>query len=95
MSEVSTAYVHILEKEYQVACPHDERPALNRAAAELDKRMRAIKSSGTIVGLERIAVMTALNLCHELQKVQRNTPPDDTEALERIAKKLDEALGKE
>jgi len=93
MSEVSTTYVNILDKEYQVACPEGEKPALSRAASELDKRMRAIKSSGSIVGLERIAVMAALNLCHELQKIQKNgSGRDEAEALERMAKKLEDAL---
>lgn len=92
MSDISTTFVNILDKEYQVACPEGEKAALNRAAHDLDKRMRAIRSSGAIVGLERIAVMAALNLCHELQ--QRNADPDsiDTETLERIAKKLDAVL---
>eukprot|EP01026_Neomeris_dumetosa_P080400 TRINITY_DN88989_c1_g1_i3.p3 TRINITY_DN88989_c1_g1~~TRINITY_DN88989_c1_g1_i3.p3 ORF type:complete len:113 (-),score=10.60 TRINITY_DN88989_c1_g1_i3:101-439(-) len=93
MSDISTDYVNIMDKEYQVACPPEEKPALNRAAAELDKRMRSIRSSGSIVGLERIAVMAALNLCHELQQAQKGTPSSaDTDALERLSKKLDEAL---
>ncbi len=92
MSNPSTAYVNILDKEYQVACPEDEKPALNRAAAELDKRMRSVRASGSIVGLERIAVMTALNLCHELQQAQKTGPVADNEVLERMAKKLEDAL---
>lgn len=92
MSETSTTYVSILDKEYQVACPESEQVALNRAADELDKRMRAIRTSGSIVGLERIAVMTALNLCHELQQAQKSGPVADTETLGRLAKKLEDAL---
>ncbi len=92
MSNPSTAYVNILDKEYQVACPEEEKAALNRAANELDKRMRGIRASGSIVGLERIAVMTALNLCHELQQAQKTGPMADNETLERMAKKLEEAL---
>lgn len=92
MKENSTTYVTILEKEYQVACPEGEKPALNRAASELDKRMRAIRSSGSIIGVERIAVMAALNLCHELQQSQNNGPIADQTSLLRIVKKLDDAL---
>ena len=92
MPEISTTTVSILDKDYQVACPEGEKAALNRAATELDKRMRAIRSSGSIVGLERIAVMAALNLCHELQQVQTNGPSADAPTLERFIKKLDEAL---
>lgn len=92
MSEPSTTYVNILDKEYQVACPKGEEPALTRAAVELDKRMRAIRSSGATVGLERIAVMVALNLCNELQQAQIAEPSADSETLERMTKKLDDAL---
>jgi len=92
MNDIATTHVNILDKDYQVACPDGEKTALNRAASELDKRMRAIKSSGSIVGLERIAVMTALNLCHELQQAKSGGNENDTQALERIAKKLDVAL---
>ncbi len=88
----STTYVNILDKEYQVACPDEEKAALNRAAAELDKRMRAIRASGSIIGLERIAVMTALNLCHELQQANGMDNSADIETLDRISKKLEDAL---
>ncbi|MEC8427752.1 MAG: cell division protein ZapA, partial [Pseudomonadota bacterium] len=49
-----TVFVKILDKEYQVACPPDERMALTQAAQELDNRMRVIKGSGSVIGLERI-----------------------------------------
>ncbi len=93
MSESQRVYVNILDKEYQVACKPDERDALLNAASELDERMRTIKNSGSIVGLERIAVMAALNLSHELLNsqdginLQRNS-----DALERITKKINSAL---
>ena len=92
MSDMSATLVQILDKEYQVACPEGERAALSRAAAELDQRMREIRSSGAIIGLERIAVMAALNLYHELQQKKENQNSQDTEVLERIAKKLDSVL---
>lgn len=85
--------VSILDKDYQVACPADERQALLDAASELDGRMRDVRKSGQIVGLERIAVMVALNLCHELQqsgKTQSGLTSD--EALQRLSEKLDAAL---
>ncbi len=93
MSESKTVYVNILDKDYQVSCPPEERRALDSAAAELDGRMRTIRASGNIIGVERIAVMAALNLCHELQAVKENQSgslPSDT--LERLANKLDKAL---
>ncbi|MFT5082303.1 MAG: cell division protein ZapA [Lentisphaeria bacterium] len=93
MSESPTVYVNILDKDYQVACPPDEKPALNRAALELDKRMRAIRSSGAIMGLERIAIMSALNLCHELQLTRTNGAEAPASVdLERLSEKLDQVL---
>jgi cell division protein ZapA len=60
--------VRIMEKEYVVACPYDERSALLDAAEFLNSRMREIRDNGKVVGLERIAVMAALNLAHEYLK---------------------------
>jgi cell division protein ZapA len=60
--------VRIMEKEYVVACPYDERSALLDAAEFLNARMREIKDSGRVVGTDRIAVMAALNLAHEYLK---------------------------
>ncbi len=62
--------VRIMEKEYVVACPYDERSALLDAAEFLNARMREIRDSGKVVGLDRIAVMTALNLAHEFLRVK-------------------------
>ena len=58
--------VRILEKEYQVACPVEERSALLDAAELLNGKMREIRDGGNVMGLDRIAVMAALNLANEL-----------------------------
>ena len=58
--------VHILDKEYLVACPDNERDALLNAARHLDHAMRGVRDSGRVIGSERIAVITALNITHEL-----------------------------
>jgi len=97
MSDDSRVSVLILDKEYQVACPPDERHELIRAASELDERMRAAKKAGNIVGLDRIAIMVALNLCHELQS-KRGTnlaDPETAKTLNRIDGKLNAALPEE
>ena len=60
--------VRIMDKEYVVACPYDERSALLDAAEFLNARMRDIKDRGRVVGTDRIAVMAALNLAHEYLK---------------------------
>ncbi len=71
-----TISVHILGKDYQVACPAEERDALRGAAAELDQRMKTIRQSGNVIGVERIAVMAALNLAYEL--LDGPSKPEDT-----------------
>lgn len=58
--------ITILDKEYLIACSDDERHDLIRSAEYLDKKMREIRESGKIVGSDRIAVMAALNITHEL-----------------------------
>ena len=58
--------VKILEKEYQFSCPAEERKALLESADLLNAKMREIRDSGKVVGLDRIAVMAALNMAHDL-----------------------------
>jgi cell division protein ZapA len=57
-------------KEYKIACEPEERDNLIRSAQEIDEQMRKIRDSGKIVGPDRIAVMTALNLAHELRAMK-------------------------
>ena len=84
------ATVRILDKEYQVACEPDEKAALLAAAQELDRRMRQVRNAGTTaLSLDRIAVMVALNLCHELQQERGKQP---AQALQKLSDKLDQAL---
>ncbi len=66
--EVMFAHVNvkILEKEYQIACPAEERKSLIDSAELLNGKMREIRDSGKVVGLDRIAVMAALNMANEL-----------------------------
>jgi cell division protein ZapA len=59
-----------MEKEYVVACPYEERSALLDAAEFLNGRMREIRDSGKVVGLDRIAVMAALNLANEFLRLR-------------------------
>jgi cell division protein ZapA len=63
---ITTVSVKILDKEYQVSCQEDEVDALTSSARFLDQQMRQIRESGKVFGLDRIAVMAALNLANEL-----------------------------
>jgi cell division protein ZapA len=65
-ADASRISVRILEKEYHVSCPPEERAALLDSAEYLNRKMREIRDSGKVVGLDRIAVMAALNIVNEL-----------------------------
>ena len=87
--------VDILDREYQFACKPAEREALKAAAVFLDERMRSIKNAGRLMALERIAVMTALNLSDELLKLQETEKHRQETVDNRIrmlVNELDDAL---
>lgn len=63
--EDNAVKIVILDKEYLVSCPDDEKEALDAAVRRLSEKMSAIKSGGKVVGIDRIAVMAGLNLAHE------------------------------
>ena len=67
---VSRISVRLLDREYQVACPAEERGNLLDSAEYLDGKMREVRDSGKVVGLDRIAVISALNLASELLKLR-------------------------
>ncbi len=58
--------VHILDREFMVAAPPEEREGLLESARQLDTRMREIRDAGNIVGIDRIAIIAALNITHEM-----------------------------
>lgn len=94
-SNVSPVNITILGKEFQVASPEDEHQTLLQAANFLDNRMREIRSSGKVLGLERIAVMAALNLSYELlssPSVDSSETSEMQQKIELISSKIDDAL---
>lgn len=66
MSENKGVDVNILGREFTVSCTEEERPALLETVKFLDKKMRDIRDTGKVVGVDRIAIMAALNISHEL-----------------------------
>lgn len=95
---ITPVNVRILDKDYMVACPKGEQDALFASAKRVDKEMRKIRDSGKVLGSDRIAVMVALNLAHELMQSKPATPQDgssDTlEQLQKIQQRLDAVLEK-
>ena len=87
--------VHILDKEYLVACPDDEREALFASAEFLTEKMKEIRDSGKIVGADRIAVMAALNMAHELlenKTIKNDYQHDVSSRIRALQEKIDVAL---
>jgi len=79
MSDAQPINISILDKDYKIACPPGEQSALLESARFLDSKMRELRDSGKIMGSERIAVITALNMANDLLRVSN----------------LDKALGEE
>jgi cell division protein ZapA len=89
-----TISVKILDKDYQVSCPPEEQLALMQASQFLDQKMRGIRTSGKVIGLERIAVMAALNISYEILQGKKNPAPseDEVTAVNRISNKIEETI---
>ena len=96
MSEQPTAVqIKILDQEYQINCPPSEQEALMKSARYLDENMRTIKSRGNIHGAEKIAVMAALNITHDM--LRKNLLINETRQasalqLRSLEEKIDAAL---
>ena len=89
--------VHILDKDYVVSCPEEEREALAESARYLDQRMREARDSGKVLGTERMAVIAALNVVHEL--IQHRQERDDLSqsvggGLQDLQQKIEQVLGR-
>ena len=96
MSEQPTAVqIKILDKEYQINCPPSEQEALMKSARYLDENMRTIKGRSNIHGAEKIAVMAALNITHDM--LRKNLLINETRQasalqLRSLEEKIDAAL---
>ncbi len=83
--------VSILDKEYRISCQPEERESLLESAAFVDGQMREIRHTGRVIGTERIAVMTALNIANELLSLQK-TKTDGSQTITRRIKNLQEKI---
>ena len=83
-----------MDKEYRVSCPAEEQASLLASAEFLNGKLKEIRSRGSIIGTERIAIMAALNLAHELLNMQQfeNGYNDLDSRVLNLQKKIDIAL---
>ncbi len=89
MRDNVTANVRILDTEYRVSCAPGEEQQLKDAARHLDEEMRKIRGSGKVIGLDRIAVMAALNMAHEMLQARAGKGGADGEGQARVRSLLD------
>ena len=89
-----TVSIDILDKSYQIACEPEQEEELKQAAHDLDDQMRAIRSTGKVIGLERVAIMAALNLSHQVLALKSGNQLDDSQedAIKAVTGRIDEAL---
>ncbi|MCI0508139.1 MAG: cell division protein ZapA [Gammaproteobacteria bacterium] len=87
--------IRILDKEYQIACSEEERHSLLDSARYLNERMKEIRNSGKVIGSERIAVMAALNITHDLLQSRLQAASNvavDGSRLKNLQEKVETAL---
>ena len=95
MSDALPISVSILDKDYKISCPSGEQPALLASAKYLDGKMREVRDNGNMMGVERVAVITALNITNDFlsstqdqQELGKELPP----RLKSLEKKITRAL---
>jgi cell division protein ZapA len=98
MADPKTVDVSLLGRSYRVACEDHEREALMQAVAYLDAKMNEIRKGGKVMGAERIAVMAALNVAHELLSLKLGAGFDLGQAKRRLValeSQIDAAIAKQ
>ena len=95
MSSEAPVSVNILDREFLIGCTPEEKPGLIAAAAYLDAKMREIRTNARSAGVDRIAVMAALNIAHELMQLRAHNDSDNgalAQHLQMLRAKLDGVL---
>jgi cell division protein ZapA len=95
VSNPKSVSVKLLNKDFQVSCPAGLEEQLLEASEYLDQKMKDIRNTGRVIGMERIAIMAALNLSNELllyRKQKEEYIQTVTEQIDRLQNKIDEAL---
>jgi len=94
MKPQNSMTVSILDKEYRVSCGPDEEENLLAAASILNKKLGEIKKKGAVIGTERIAIMAALNMCHEVLtgKAMETENTNLNERISSLSDRIDTAM---
>ncbi|ANG64821.1 cell division protein ZapA [Marinobacterium aestuarii] len=86
--------IKLLDKEYMIACPEGAEAELLTSADYLDQKMRDIRGNGKTVGLERVAVMAALNIAHELLRSHADSQQHIEDQVRHLGSKIDQSLSR-
>lgn len=92
MSEIKQLDVSIMGREFRVGCPVEEEATLLQAVDLLNGKMQEIRSTGKVVGMEKIAILAALNISHEFLQVQVGGGDFDIGAIQRRIKDMDAVI---
>ena len=94
MSKAEALSVTIMGKEYRVACPEDEKANLLASADLLNEKLDEIKAQGSVIGTERIAIMAALNMSHEILHNQSlSTEHEDLNTrIDELSERISESM---
>ena len=94
MSKTEPLTIKIMEKEYRIGCPEEEKDNLQASANLLNDKIKEIRQQGSVIGTERIAIMTALNMSHEILHNQSiSTEHNDlNKRIEAISEHITESM---
>ncbi len=95
MSDSKPVSVYIMDKEYLIACEEGERELLQHAVNLLNEKMQEVRHSGSVIGTERIAVMAALHIAHDLieyKNQNENYTSRIDDDVKRLRQKIEQAL---
>lgn len=98
MSEAKSLQIAIMGREFRVACPEEEQVGLLEAVDYLNRKMLEIRDGGKVIGLERIAIMAALNIAHEMLNTKAGDGFDMGDLKRRMARMelvIDQAMSEQ
>ena len=94
MNKAEPLTVKIKEKEYRIACPEEEKDNLKASADLLNEKLNEIKQQGSVIGTERIAIMAALNMSHEIlhNKAIVEEHDDMNERIDNLSERISDSM---
>ena len=94
MSKVEPLTITIMSKEYRVACPAEEKANLLASADLLNKKLDEIKHQGAVIGTERIAIMAALNMSHDVlhNKTINTDHADLNQRIDNLSERISDSM---